>query len=229
MVQTDFWNLRGPESTAKLAEWVSEEMDLETVTCPINDGHQRSGKRLTDLSIALPGGAVQDVVWTWYSECLIQDHVLNLFKASGFTGYDVKPVKAKFKRASEHQPPRLWELIVTGWAGMASAESGIRLIERCEGCGHTVYSGSNNPGAVIDASHWDGSDFFMVWPLPGFILVTDRVAQVIRDNRLTGVVLKQLRDVDLSGGLLGTLGGGRLSYWMSEERARELGAALGID
>jgi hypothetical protein len=226
MGESQFWHLAIPDSTARYAEWIDGEMDLEQVICPINEGHRRGGKRLSNLSVALRGAGVEDFVWTWYSECLIQDHVLELFKASGFTGFDVKPVKARFKRPSEHEPPRLWELIVTGWAGMASGESGIRLLERCEGCGHTVYSGIKNLGAVIDASKWDGSDFFIVWPLPKFIFVTERVAQVIRHSRLTGAVLKEPRDVNLSGD---TLGGGRLSYWMPEDRARELGGPLGID
>ena len=226
MSQSQFWRLESPESTSRLAEWVDDAIETEKVVCPIDNGHQRGGKRLTDLTVTLPHRAIEDFVWTWYSECLIQDHVLDLFKASGLTGFDVKRVKATFKHPSEQEPLRLWELIVTGWAGMASAKSGIRLLERCEGCGHTVYSGINTLGEVIDASNWDGSDFFMVWPLPKFVFVTDRVAQIIRQRRLTGAVLKQPRDVNLSGD---TLGGGRLSYWMPEDRARELGGALGID
>ena len=171
-----------------------------------SDGPQR---RLT-------GRTVQDFVWTWQSECLVQDDVLKLFKASGLTGYEVKPVKARFNRASERECPRLWEIIVTGWAGLASAESGIKLVERCNACGDLGYSGCNDPERLIDVSRWDGSDFFMVWPLPKYTFVTDRVAQIIRDNRLTGAILKQPRELDLSGGF----GPGRLSYWMPQERAR---------
>jgi len=110
-----FWNLHGPNSTAKLAEWAHDEMELEQVICPADDGHRRGGKRLTDLSVTLPGGAVQDFVWTWPSECLMQDHVLELFRANGFTGFQVKSVKAEFKRATDRKPPRLWEMVVTGW------------------------------------------------------------------------------------------------------------------
>ncbi|MCE5268915.1 MAG: hypothetical protein LLG00_13640 [Planctomycetaceae bacterium] len=229
MAQIKFWNLRSPPSTIRLAEWASGEMDLEGIVCPIHEGHRAGGKRLTDLSIALPRRTIRDFVWTWHSECVLQDRVLELFKKHGFTGFDVKPVKAKFKRVSDCQIPRLWELLVSGWAGMASPESGITLIERCEGCGHTVYSGSNNSGTLIDISQWDGSDFFIVWPLPRFIFVTDRVAQAIRDNRLTGAVLTEPKALDLSGGLLGSFSPGRLSDALPDERARQLGTALGID
>ncbi len=223
MHNSKFWCLRSPDSTVRLADWAKGEVETETVICPVNDGHQREGKRLTNLSITLPRYAVQDFVWVWGSECLVQDSVLELLKGNSFTGFEVKPVKARFKRPNS-EPPRLWELVVTGWAGMAPPESGIRLVEQCEDCGDIVYSACENPSALIDVSQWDGSDFFMVWPLPLFIFVTDRVAQLIRDNRLTGAVLKQPTDLDLSGGF----GPGRLSYWMPAQRARELGAAMGI-
>lgn len=227
MAESQFWHLASPDSTARYAEWVDGEIETEKVTCPVNEGHQRGGKRLTDLSIALRGAGVEDFVWTWYSECLVQDHVLDLFRRSGFTGFDVKPVKARFKRPSEHEPPRLWELIVTGWAGMASAESGIKLAEHCRACGFLTYSPCSTPEKLIDVSRWDGSDFFMVWPLPGFIFVTDRVARVIRDSELRGAVLRRARDIEFSQDY--GFSPGRLSYWMPEERARELGATLEID
>jgi len=225
MTQPKFWCLCHAESTAKLAEW-AEDMDYEcTVFCPVDEGHQRAGKRLPLLSIALRGWT-EDFVWTWYSECLVQDHVLDLFKRSGFTGYDVKPVKATFKGDSKQKPPRLWELIATGWAGMAPPESGIKLVERCEACRHTHYSAASNPARLIDVSQWDGSDFFIVWPLPNFIFVTDRVARAIRDNGFSGVVLKSPSDLCFS---CGGFSPGRLSYSMPEERARELGGSLGIE
>jgi hypothetical protein len=225
MAESRFWHLAGPSSTKRYAEWIHGEMKSEQVICPINAGDRRGGKRLTDLSIALRGGAVQDFVCTWYSEFLVQDHGLQLFKASGLSGYQVKPVRAKFKRQSKQQPPILWEVIVTGWAGMAPAESGIKLVEQCPGCGYLRYSECTDIEKLIDESQWDGSDFFIVWPLPKFIFVTGRVAQVIRDNRLSGAILLPPNELDLTGGF----SPGRLSYWMPPERARQLGAGLGIE
>ena len=327
MGHSQFWHLGSPESTARLARW-AEDMDYEsTVFCPVNDGHQRAGKRLPELSIVLTRQGIQDFVWTWHNECLLQDSVLELFKRSGFTGFAVKPVKARFKRAcfddgnlvlavrlmqilpmgtllggddffkialaggrevtvpssigkaihdmtpavqeefetalskatsakkaqtvladftglvaesrqllsqvkaimDQPQPPRLSELVVTGWGGMAPPESGIKLIERCEGCSHYVYSAWSNPQNLIDSSQWDGSDFFVVWPLPSHIFVTECVVRVIRDNRLSGIVLKPSGDLVFPPETIPTLSTGRLSDWMPPERARELGAALGID
>jgi hypothetical protein len=227
MAESQFWHLASPDSTARLAEWVPGEIETEKVVCPVDAGHRRGGKRLTNLSVALRGNGVEDFVWTWLSECLVQDNVLEIFRKNGFTGFDVKPMKAKFKRDSDNNPPRLWELLVMGWAGMASAESGIKLTKECRACGLLRYSRCVNPGKLIDVSQWDGSDFFMVWPLPKFIFITERVARVIRDNAITGVVLQ--RPADISFGMVPFIGPGRLSYRMPPERARELGGALGID
>ena len=66
---------------------------------------------------------------------------------------------------------------------MAAAESGIRLVERCQTCGYLTYSACNNTEQIIDVTEWDGSDFFIVWPLPKCIFITDRVAQTIVSNR----------------------------------------------
>ena len=227
MAQSQFWHFAHPDSTAHNAEWVDGEIETEKIICPVNAGHQRGGKRLANLSVALRGRGIEDFVWTWLSECLLQDRVLQLFQRSGFTGYEVKPAKVQFKHAAEHEPPRLSELIVTGWAGMASGESGIKLTKECRSCGLLRYSRCDNPGKLIEVSQWDGSDFFMVWPLPKFIFVTERVVQAIRDSRLTGAVLE--RQANMSFGMSPGFGPGRLSYWMPEDRARKLGAALGID
>jgi hypothetical protein len=225
MNRPQFFHLGSTESLARLAEWVDAEIDTEKVVCPVNDGHQRGGKRLTNLSVSLPGHTIEGFVWTWYSECLLTDRVLELFKSSGFTGFEVKQVKARYKRSTE-VPPRLWELVVTGWAGVAPPKSGIKLIEDCPVCGHKAYSAPTNLARLINPSQWDGSDFFMVWPLPKYIFTTDRVAQVIRANRVAGAVLSRPEDLSFSPD--DTIGGGRLSYWMPEERARELGEPLGI-
>jgi hypothetical protein len=152
---------------------------------------------------------------------------VELFRASGLTGFGVRPVKARYKRA-DVEPPCLWELVVTGWAGMAPPESGVRLIEDCPACGLKVYSAWTNPERLIAPSQWDGSDFFMVWPLPMDIFVTEHVAQVIGEKRLSGGVLEPFEDITFPLEVVPKLSPGRLSYHMPEPRARELGEPLGI-
>lgn len=224
MAAEKFWHLSDAKSPRSPAEWVHEEMDLESVPCSVDEGHQHQGKRLTDLSVKLPGYSPEDFVWTWYSECLMQDHVLHVLEKHGFTGFHVKPVKARFEKNLLNSPPRLWELVVTGWCGLAPPESGVRLEQNCNACGHMRYSGFSDPEKVIDESQWDGSDFFIVWPLPMYIFITDRVASVIKQAQFKGVSLVALSDLKPTDGH----SPGRLSYVMPEARAREIGRPLGI-
>lgn len=223
MSETFFLHFYDSGSASRLAEW-ADDMDYEsTIICPISEGHQRAGKRSSNLSILLPEPPIEDFVWTWSSECLVQEHVLEIFEANNFTGFEAKPAKARFKHLIEN-PPRLWELIITGWAGMAPPESGIKLVKSCPACGDLEYSGCTNIKKLIDTTQWDGSDFFIVWPLPKFVFVTERVAKIIRENHLSGAVFKSPAELDISDGF----GPGRLSYWMPEKRAKELGEPLGI-
>jgi hypothetical protein len=220
-----FWNLASSDSQEKLAEWEEGKVKSEIVKCAVNPLHQRGGKRLTDLSVVLPDGEVEDFVWTWYSDCLLRDETLQLFRRYGFTGFAVKPVSARFKRSSA-RPPTLWELVRTGWAGMAHPASGIHLNEpeSCLSCGRLVYTGLVHPDRLIDETKWDGSDFFIVWPLSRFVFVTERVVKAIREHGLTGVVIKPVSELEPTDGY----SPGRLSRSMPEGRARELGEPLGI-
>lgn len=230
MKKHQFWCLGDPSSTTRNAWWVEGEVDFAQVTCPLNPCHLGNGSRIQDLSIVLPNKTVQDVVWTWMSECLIQDHVLDAFQLNDFTGFQIKPVRAQFEHPDERPPPVLWELVVTGWGGMAHAESGIKLESCCEGCGYLKYSALTNPECLLDKSQWEGSDFFMIWPMPRFPFITARVAALIRERRFTGVVLKPInRFSSLVGDLTPGFGPGRLSDWIPEERAKRLGKPLGID
>jgi len=174
-----------------LAEW-ADSVDLEGIICPVDPGHRRAGRRLTDLTIILPSPRVGDFVWTWYSDCLITDRVLGLFRQAGFTGFKIRPVTVeRVKRLGKgrlEDIPRLWELVVTGKGGDARPESGIQVIYRCEACGLVEYSSYQN-GILVDEEQWDGSDFFTVNSYPKFILVTERVKGLIIAHRLTNCVL----------------------------------------
>jgi len=223
----EFWQLKAPNREER-AEW-DDIMDLEKIICSEDDGHMRSGKRTTDLNVVLKEGDVEDFVQTQYSEWMIQDHVLRTFQNEGLSGFEVKHVTARFRK-SKAPAPNLWEIIVTGWAGMASQESGITLdiVRSCPGCGMLCYTGATHPDKIIDRSQWDGSDFFMVWPLPRFVFLSDKAAEVIKKNGFTGINLQRAEALTFSPYVIPGFGPGRLHYFMPIERAHELGDPLGI-
>jgi len=177
------------------------EPECEIIRCTIDSGHQLSGRRLRNLNVVLQDDEVEDFVWTWHSECLLQERTLALLLSNKFTGFEVKPVAARFLK-SARKPPRLWELVVTGWDGIAKPESGIRLdqTKSCAACGHLRYSGLRKTQQLIDLTAWDGSDFFMVWPMPRYVFITERVRNVIRENHLSGVHIIETSELKKTDG-----------------------------
>jgi len=171
------------------ASW-SEEVTLETIRCPIYPGHQRAGRRIGDLSVVLQSKKVGDFVWTWYSDCLITEKVLHLFQQAGLTGFIVKPVQIKPETEKGEKLttiPKLQELVVTGKGGDADLDSGIHLIYTCPHCNLIEYSSFRN-GIIVDEQAWDGSDFFTVTGYQ-FILVTEKVKELMIEHRLTNCAL----------------------------------------
>ena len=144
---------------------------------------------------------MDDFVWTWYHECLITEKVLRLFREAGLTGYETKPVTVTgLKRGHLGNVPRLHEVVVTGWGGQARKESGIVLLERCPGCGREVYGPILDWTKAIDEKRWDGSDFFVLWPLANFIFVTERVASLVRKHGLKGARVIPLAEIPPNDG-----------------------------
>ena len=176
-----------------LAEWSEVVNDsIEGIICPIHEGHQRAAMRTRELQVILPSPRLGDFVWTWYSECLITDRVLNLFKQAGFTGYEIRPVTIEkiksVRKGTKVMIPTLWELVVVGKGGDAHHDSGIRLIYTCEACQMIRYSSYQN-GIIVDEDQWDGTDFFTVNGYPKLCLVSERVKDLIITHNLTNCVL----------------------------------------
>jgi len=116
-----------------------------------------------------------DFEWTVYGDPLVSVKVARDFRAAGFTG--LLFLEVEFFSTSESPFGRdSLELRPSGWGGIAPQESGVRLIEECRYCGRQVFSGYTDSSKIFDIDAWDGSDFFFIWPLPKYIMVTETVA-----------------------------------------------------
>lgn len=202
----------------------SAPYEMEKIRCPVNPGHLRA-RRSSPLNMVVRCALPPDVIFTWMSECLIQDRVRRIFESEGLTGFLALPATAKVEEAGI--PIQVHELAVIGWGGMAPRASGIREVERCAGCAHLAYSRLESPEKLIDIRNWDGSDFFMIWPLPRFRFVTERVVEACQRHGVTGVAFSQNWPTTLRDG--SGYSPGRLSYYMPQERAHVLGGAFGIE
>jgi hypothetical protein len=135
------------------------------------------------------------------------------------TGFEATPAVTRLKRG-DGRAPQFLEFRVIGWAGVAPEESGINLMEYCECCGHTQYSTFTRPEKLIDQSRWDGSDFFIVWPLPRFIFMSQRARDVIVKHRLSGAAIESVGN--LKSGLVSSISPGKLEYWFPPEKVEKI-------
>ncbi len=224
----EFWCLESPDWETRV-EWRTGEVRLETVHCETFPKHQRSGRRIDPLSINLPPfcarSEITDFVWTSYSECLISDRVKAILEHERVSGYELKATRA-FINNELVASPVLWELVVTGWGGVADSKSGVKLIYECRECGHRVYSCFTNPREIVNPAQWDESDLFMVWPMPRYIFVTTRTRSILEQQNLSGYNLRRVSELRCS--TEDTLTPGSLFYWMPATRAQEIGSELGI-
>ena len=194
--------------------------------CSANPDHRPLGRRLGNVHVLLNDNKLDDFAGTSYAECLVRKSVGHQLIARGFTGFNTNPVNVRTADESNSPMPQLVEIEVTGWGGMASVQSGIERIERCPVCGFQTYTKFTNPGQLIDEAIWDGSDFFLVWPMPLFF-ITDRVASFIKAEKLTGVDVVEPHQFS-SSKLIRILGPVPLRYRFPEERARLIGEPLDI-
>ena len=217
-----FWLLEAPENQPR-AE--IRDAEYEQITCPTHEGHRRAGKRLGDLSVIVHPLGARDFTWIWGGRALISRRVLNLFDKYGVTGFEAKPVRVFYREAIKPPAPEMFQLLVTGWGGLAAPAAGVSLIEWCPACRYKRYAIAE-PSRLIDPAAWDGSDLFIVWPLPGLIFASDRLADILRQERVSGLKLIPAPMIWVKKG--GTASPGSLMRRMPERRARELDQRFGV-
>jgi len=236
-----FWVLESPR--VRLAKWDTGNV-WKKRDSPISEldsgrdeytGFGGPSNRLLDLRVVLKSREVQDFVWT-IPDCLIRSRVLDMFHEQNFTGFQVRHVRARLDTslksgdsADEAVPGAhvqgLWELVVTGWGGVATPESGVTRIPNTN-----IWQGCPDWSKIVDIDAWDGSDFFIVWPF-GFVrLVSDRVATFIKEQKLAGVKLVSPEACTrwYKQSKLNQATPMRLRDHLPDERAREIGEPLGI-
>jgi hypothetical protein len=159
-------------------------------------GHLDVNRRVSDLAVEVKhNNRGEAIIWAWISGCLVHERLLEEFRRRELTGYRVRDASVRFRDRLVSAEYR--ELIVTGWAGVARPESGIRVVKSCRTCHWKKYSGLRDPEQLIDWSQWTAEDFFIVWPLPNFILITERVAELLLNLDAKSF---DLRSLDQLGG-----------------------------
>jgi hypothetical protein len=218
-----FWFLRAPSREQPVEE--APDSKHEIIICPADEGHRRGGSVVGGLSVILDPSGVRDFVWTWGNDILVSQRVLDLFKEYRVTGFQPMPAKTSYPKPITARPPKLFEFIVTGWGGWAAPAAGVSLVESCPACGDKIYTIAE-PSRLIDPAAWDGSDLFLVWPLPGYRFVSDRLAAILRQEKASGVELVPAPKLPTERGA--RVAPATLTACMPKDRAHELSQRFGI-
>src|SRR5437899_3852148 len=152
----------------------SESMELRTQLCPAYPEHSFSERWSRPLKVVGPVLPLTDFEWTVYGDIVIGDEVARDLRRVGFSGIVFGEVEI-FTTTETPIGRNAWELRITGRAGIAPASSGVHVLKECPVCKRRVFSGFTHPGELFSPEQWDGSDFFTIWPLPRYVMITDRV------------------------------------------------------
>lgn len=221
----EFFRLTRPDESARNAEWAKGNEYAMAA-----DGETCGWLFQRPFRCIVRKQQMGDIIWSGWAQCLISDHVLKLFRDEGITGFEVHRADPRLMFPHDPKEAVFWLVTVTGWGGMARSESGITKIIDPSELGRLVYSRCINPAAIIDPQQWDGSDFFIVWPLPNYFWVTSKVASLLKKHKLKRfrLIPPQELTFGLQVGEIG-FGPGRLCQYFNEERAKQIGGPLGIE
>jgi hypothetical protein len=216
-----FCFLRRSDSISCEAE-VLKDRPSKPIVCPRFPGHRRARRLPGPITIDIEHSDSADCLWTFFSDCLLNDVVIEELLSKGCTGFSTGVVEAKGNATGKTYS----QFRAVGWGGFASPLSGIHETSRCDFCGTLKYSGLEHPKQLFNPSRWDGSDVFFIWPLPNFICLSPAATEIFVRFGVTGAELTPVDRLRTSGRGFGP---GRLSNWMPKERAIEIGRPLGIE
>lgn len=196
---------------------------VEGPPCSANPSH-RNRRRVSKMTLEVKHNRRDEkLIASIFPERLIHASLADEFASHELTGYRLRPATVRFRDGQVSEDYS--ELIVTGWAGVARPESGIHLIESCKGCGYKKYSPLKKADQLIDWSQWTEDDFFILWPLPAWILITQRVVDLLEKLKVKSYTLGSLKERPNSIGF----SVGRLSEHMPEDLAQKYGRPLGLE
>ena len=162
--------------------------DWESIVCKTDPGHQRAGRRLTDLFLDVLSWNVVDFSRTMLSDIVFTDRALKVLREAGLTGFEIRNTNIEGLPAGVKSSalPTLWEFVVTGYAGPAHSASGIVKLRKCDACG-LVTNSAFERGLLVNESTYDGSDFFTVAEYPKYVLASHRAKVAIESAGLTNI------------------------------------------
>lgn len=193
----------------------------EKIQCTRLPAHNSLNRWRRPLAVIGPIRPLTDFEWTVFGDIIVAPHIVADLKAQRFLG--IKYNLVNYYTSTETPFGREgYELQVTGWGGYASPESGIRLTTECPICGRAEYSEVKDKERIFDKRQWDGSDFFIIWPMPRKVFVTARVRNYLLKQDYSGVKVRPLNELRFNTVGLTGFSPGHLEDWFDDDKVEEI-------
>ncbi len=196
----------------------------------INETYEHKYLRTSPIRVNVRKGAYGDILAVSLPTVfLISDRLLKMLVEIRATGYEAIPADVKLLFPHHRNDAVFWQLVVTGWGGVASPSSGIsKLDDRM--FGKEKYTHCIDPSKIVDRTAWDGSDFFLVWPMPFDTWVSPRIIDLLVRERIRHYVVTPAKNINFARLDDDPIGFGPLplACYFPDFQAHKVGAPLGI-
>jgi hypothetical protein len=209
-------------------DWGGSAKQFKYTACPKEGAHKLRGRRTVQLHYAVKHNDRNEHI-IWGMEVVVHASVAEKLTQEGFTGFRAEPAQVTFLDGVTSDEYRVFT--VTGWAGVVRPESGMRLLDSCPDCLWKDYGPITDFSQVIDWDQWTGEDFFIVWPLIGHRLCSERAAKWLEASGIRSFCLGrgfELLEKDKRSLCFG-IPRGPLSEYLPEDLAIKYGRPLGLE
>jgi hypothetical protein len=177
----------------KDAEWHAFAAEVRAALHVPDTFILQPGDYLGIPTVEVRSARLHDFTFLPIGRIIVNETVLDVLQTAGFRGFVVQPCQVrvgKKAQAAYPQPPRLFELVVTGRAWLVGSDP--QNVQTCAVCQHAAfiadYDVTREYLLEIDETRWDGSDLFLVNNNPNITFVTEQVCQVLAAHQCTNYV-----------------------------------------
>ena len=161
------------------------EMEFSGPHCLITEG----GPRYPDY-LAFSGAGERLFVVSEWAARVFRDNRL-----SGIA--EISPIQVMKEQSGQRIPlpenaPRYMLLQIAGKIDLDHQKMCLKKKRLCRTCGSFEWNRQRFHPLYVDEGTWDGSDLCRIGSIPGYLVCTEKVVKLIRENKLKGFAFEPL-------------------------------------
>lgn len=167
----------------------AQDVDLSAVPDSVFENGMRGFHGTVPMKIT-KGGRPCDFLGNSATLRIASERVIALLRKYGLTGYDTYDVEVS---GGNVELPKYYGLVAVGRGGhILPNESGVKYGSRRPDGSRSIMGIKR---LVFDENQWDGSDFFYLDEFPGGMIVTERVKDLFKKEKVRNCELTPIEEV----------------------------------